>query len=103
VIEKQFIYKRDIAILLLMCVVAAFFFSVIFIELHPSHNCTGHLCATCESLNLACKVIRQLGVWMKSVIAASLICIVTLVYDAPFLYSVKKHITLINLKVILDD
>lgn len=82
-----------------MCVVTAFFsifYSHILITLV-------YLCATCGSLNLACKVIRQLGTWMKSIIAISFICIVMLIYDAPFLYSVIKHITLINLKVRLDD
>lgn len=101
--EKQFINKKNISVLLLMCIVTAFFFSVIFIDLHASHECTGHLCTTCENLNFACKVIKQMGMSMKSINVIPLIFTVFFMYSVPFLYSFKKHITLVNLKVRLDD
>lgn len=101
--EKQFFYKKNTAILLLMCIIAAFFFSVIFIDLHASHNCSGHLCSTCENLNFACKVLKQMGMSVKSINAISIISIVFVMYSVPILYSINKHITLVNLKVRLDD
>lgn len=100
---KQIIHKKNISVLLLICIIIAFFFSVIYIDLHSSHNCTGHLCTTCENLNFACKVLDQMGMSVKSVNTISLIYIAIFLYSVPFLYSIKKHITLINLKVRLDD
>jgi hypothetical protein len=101
--EKHFIHKKIITVLLLICFITAFFFSVIYIDLHSSHNCTGHLCTTCENLNFACKIINQIGMSVKSINTISLVCIVFLLYSVPFLFSIKKHITLINLKVRLDN
>jgi hypothetical protein len=101
--EKHFIHKKIITFLLLICLITAFFFSVIYIDLHSSHNCTGHLCTTCENLNFACKIINQIGMSLKSINTISLVCIVFLLYSVPFLFSIKKHITLINLKVRLDN
>lgn len=101
--KKQFIYKKSVSVLLLMCIVTAFFFSVVFIDLHISHDCSGHMCSICENLNFACKVLKQIGMWVKSINTISIVGIVIFMYNVPFLYSFKKHITLVNLKVRLDS
>jgi len=101
--EKHVFHKKNITVLLLICLITAFFFSIIYIDLHSSHNCTGHFCTTCENLNFACKIINQIGMSVKSINNISLVCIVFLLYSVPFLFSIKKHITLINLKVRLDN
>jgi len=101
--QQQFIHKKNISVLLLMCIVTAFFFSVIYIDLHTSHKCTGHLCTTCENLDFACNVIKQMGTSFKSINAIPFICTVFFLYSLPSLYSFKKHITLVILKVRLDD
>ncbi len=102
--EKQFThYKKNVSILMLICILTAFLFSVIFIDLHASHECTGHFCTTCENLDFACKVIKQMGMSFKLTNVMPLIGIVLFMYIAPFTYSFKKHITLVNLKVRLDD
>ena len=103
VMKKQFIYKKNISLLLLMCMAVTFLFSVIFIDLHTSHECTGHFCTTCENLNYACKFIKQMGMSVKTISAVPLISAVFLMYSLPVLYSLKKHITLVSLKVRLDD
>lgn len=101
--KKQFMFKKNVSILLITCIVVAFLFSVIYIDLHSSHNCTEHLCTTCQNLDFACKVIKQMGMSVKLINFIPLITIVLLMYNVPFLYSFKKHITLVNLKVRLDS
>ena len=86
-----------------MCMAVTFLFSVIFIDLHTSHECTGHFCTTCENLNYACKFIKQMGMSVKTINKVPLISAVFLTYSLPALYSLKKHITLVSLKVRLDD
>jgi hypothetical protein len=101
--KKQFMYRKNISVLLIACIVAAFVFSVIYIDLHLSHNCTEHLCTTCQNLDFACKVIKQMGMSVKLINFTPLITIVLFMYNVLFLYSFKKHITLVNLKVRLDS
>ncbi len=101
--EKQFFLKKKVAIFLLICIITAFFFSVIYIELHSSHECTGHLCSVCSNLDSACKVLEHMGMYVKSINFLSLICIVFSVYSISFSYLFIKHLTLVNLKVRLDN
>ncbi|HBD65211.1 MAG TPA: hypothetical protein DC038_12355 [Clostridiales bacterium] len=102
-IKKLANNNKHISTLLLLCFITAFLLSVAFIDTHASHVCTENICATCENLNFAAGVVRQMGMSARTDSIFSLICIVFLMYNVPFLYSLKKHITLISLKVRLDN
>jgi hypothetical protein len=104
--KNNFISKKNTAVFLLVCIVAAFFFSVMYIDLHSSHDshdCIGHMCSICENLNFACKVLKNIGMSTQSNNFIAHIGIIFLMFGVPFLYSIKKHITLVNLKVRLDS
>ncbi len=100
--EKQSI-KKIIASLLTICIITAFLFSVIYINLHASHSCTEHVCSTCENLNFVHKILKYIGMSVKSFYAASLNYILILLCNILFLYSINIHTTLVNLKVRLDN
>ena len=107
--EKKLISPKNTAAFLLMCILTAFFLSVIYIELNVSHDCSEHVhvhthvCSVCENLNHACKILKYLGMWVKSVNSIAIITLIFLSFFKPFTYSLKKHTTLVSLKVRLDN
>lgn len=100
--EKQLI-KKFIAGILTICIITAFLFSVIYINLHASHSCTEHVCSICENLNFVHRILKYVGMSVRSFYAASLSHILILLCNILFLYSINKHTTLVNLKVRLDN
>jgi len=105
----QFMNKNRTAAFLLLCILTAFFFSVIYIELNASHDCSEHIhvhthvCSVCENLNHACKILKYLGMWVNSINPVFIISLILFTFCKPFLYSLRKHITLVSLKVRLDN
>ena len=100
--EKQR-FKKIVACLMTICIITAFLFSVIYINLHTSHSCTEHACSICENLNFVHRILKYVGMSLRAFYAALSTHALILLCNILFLYSITKHTTLVNLKVSLND
>lgn len=96
-------FKKIIASLMTIFIITAFLFSVIYINLHTSHSCTEHSCSICENLNFVHRILKYVGMSVKTFSASSINYILILLCNILFLNSITKHTTLVNLKVRLDN
>lgn len=52
--------KKYLSVLLSLCIVLIFLFSVLYIAIKAEHNCMGENCPICECIHLAEQIVRQI-------------------------------------------
>lgn len=100
--KKQNDHKK-IALLLCICIIFVSLSGIFFTVSHANHHCIGHSCPVCLHIQNIDKVLKQLGLFLCSLILIKIMQACYLIFKLVLIQPYLADITPVSLKVRLDD
>ncbi len=96
-------FNKQLALLICICIIAASVSGIYFAASHSIHRCSGHNCLVCHQINNFNRVNKQLGLFLCSVFLIKIMLSYFSIFKLYLAESSLSDITLVSLKVRLDD
>lgn len=101
--NKNLNASRFIAILLFICIILTFLFSVCYIIFNVDHYCTKEYCTICERLQICTNIMNKLSISLYVLLLIIFTYVIFLLYTILLVNSDKKENTPVQLKVRLNN
>lgn len=100
--EKQMINK-NLALLICICIIVTSSFGIEFIISHSNHDCIGNNCSVCHQIQSVCSVLKQINICLCSIFIIKIMHAFYLLCKLALIQLNLADITLVRLKVRLDN
>ena len=95
--------KKQLALLICICIIVASVSGIYFAASHSIHHCSGYNCFICHQIKNFNSVNKQLGLFLCSVFIIKIMLSYFSIFKLYLAESSLSNITLVSLKVRLDD